>query len=166
MFAFQHYWVSGGYSPLICFNARLAEEQVLVGSLRGGAGSLRRIVDCMALSMVARTLGRRIAARGRRFPSASCPAIVGMPGRDCINVDPVKDCPIIVRLAAPMSQLPAPLVSLFDNNAKLVAGNLRTQRVGVAVTAEFIGRNGNTRVGQIAMLIAWRRAHCLSMSTR
>jgi len=85
---------------------------------------------------------------------------------DRINVYPVKGYSITVNLLDEQSQQGAPMVSLLDDETKLVTSRLGLDRFRVAGTAEFNGFNHDIRSDRIKPLVDWV-ANCFpKVSTR
>ena len=74
---------------------------------------------------------------------------------DRVNIYPVKGYSITVNLPDAHSQSSAPIVSLLDDETKLVTSRLGVDRFRVAGTAEFNGYNKDIRADRIRPLIAW-----------
>jgi len=74
---------------------------------------------------------------------------------DRVNIYPVKGYSITVNLPDAQSQSAAPVVSLLDDETKLVTSRLGVDRFRVAGTAEFNGYNKDIRADRIRPLIAW-----------
>jgi D-amino-acid dehydrogenase len=74
---------------------------------------------------------------------------------DRVNIYPVKGYSITVNLPDAQSQASAPIVSLLDDETKLVTSRLGLDRFRVAGTAEFNGYNKDIRADRIRPLIAW-----------
>jgi D-amino-acid dehydrogenase len=74
---------------------------------------------------------------------------------DRVNIYPVKGYSITVNLPDEQSQSAAPIVSLLDDETKLVTSRLGVDRFRVAGTAEFNGYNKDIRADRIRPLIAW-----------
>jgi len=74
---------------------------------------------------------------------------------DRVNVYPVKGYSITVNLPDLASQQAAPMVSLLDDETKLVTSRLGIDRFRVAGTAEFNGANRDIRADRIRPLTAW-----------
>ncbi|PUE24005.1 D-amino acid dehydrogenase [Limnohabitans sp. JirII-29] len=74
---------------------------------------------------------------------------------DRVNVYPVKGYSITVNLNDAASQAGAPVVSLLDDETKLVTSRLGVDRFRVAGTAEFNGFNRDIRADRIRPLVAW-----------
>jgi len=74
---------------------------------------------------------------------------------DRVNIYPVKGYSITVNLPDAQSQSAAPIVSLLDDETKLVTSRLGLDRFRVAGTAEFNGYNKDIRADRIRPLIAW-----------
>ena len=74
---------------------------------------------------------------------------------DRVNIYPVKGYSITVNLPDAQSQSSAPVVSLLDDETKLVTSRLGMDRFRVAGTAEFNGYNKDIRADRIRPLIAW-----------
>jgi D-amino-acid dehydrogenase len=94
-----------------------------------------------------------------------CDALVvcaGVQGRalaaqlgDRLNIYPVKGYSITVDLDDSASQQAAPMVSLLDDETKLVTSRLGADRFRVAGTAEFNGINRDIRAERIRPLVNW-----------
>jgi D-amino-acid dehydrogenase len=94
-----------------------------------------------------------------------CDAVVvcaGVQGRalaaqlgDRLNIYPVKGYSITVDLEDSASQQAAPMVSLLDDETKLVTSRLGADRFRVAGTAEFNGINRDIRAERIRPLVNW-----------
>jgi D-amino-acid dehydrogenase len=74
---------------------------------------------------------------------------------DRVNIYPVKGYSITVNLPDAHSQSSAPIVSLLDDETKLVTSRLGVDRFRVAGTAEFNGYNKDIRADRIRPLIEW-----------
>ena len=74
---------------------------------------------------------------------------------DRINIYPVKGYSITVMLDDEQSRDSAPMVSLLDEDTKIVTSRLGRDRFRVAGTAEFNGFNRDIRADRIAPLVAW-----------
>ncbi len=74
---------------------------------------------------------------------------------DRVNIYPVKGYSITVHLPDAQSQAAAPLVSLLDDETKLVTSRLGLDRFRVAGTAEFNGYNRDIRADRIRPLVLW-----------
>jgi D-amino-acid dehydrogenase len=74
---------------------------------------------------------------------------------DRVNIYPVKGYSITVNLPDAHSQSSAPIVSLLDDETKLVTSRLGLDRFRVAGTAEFNGYNKDIRADRIRPLIEW-----------
>jgi D-amino-acid dehydrogenase len=74
---------------------------------------------------------------------------------DRVNVYPVKGYSITVNLLDWTSQRCAPMVSLLDDETKLVTSRLGMDRFRVAGTAEFNGFNTDIRADRVRPLIDW-----------
>lgn len=74
---------------------------------------------------------------------------------DRVNIYPVKGYSITVNLQDELSQQAAPIVSLLDDETKLVTSRLGRDRFRVAGTAEFNGYNKDIRADRIKPLIDW-----------
>ncbi|SDM33968.1 D-amino-acid dehydrogenase [Franzmannia pantelleriensis] len=85
---------------------------------------------------------------------------------DRINVYPVKGYSITVHLDEAASQQAAPMISLLDDEAKLVTSRLGKDRFRVAGTAEFNGLNRDIRDDRIRPLIDWVEQCFPGVSTR
>ncbi len=84
---------------------------------------------------------------------------------DRVNVYPVKGYSITVNLDDEESRVGAPMVSLLDDETKLVASRLGPDRFRVAGTAEFSGFNRDIRAGRTAPLTKWVETHFPNVST-
>jgi D-amino-acid dehydrogenase len=85
---------------------------------------------------------------------------------DRLNVYPVKGYSITVHLDDPDSRQAAPMVSLLDDEAKLVTSRLGADRFRVAGTAEFNGIDLDIRHDRIRPLIDWVEQCFPGVSTR
>jgi D-amino-acid dehydrogenase len=85
---------------------------------------------------------------------------------DYVNIYPVKGYSITVNLNDEQSQVSAPLVSLLDDETKLVTSRLGLDRFRVAGTAEFNGVNRDIRADRIKPLIDWVNQCFPQVSTR
>jgi D-amino-acid dehydrogenase len=74
---------------------------------------------------------------------------------DRVNIYPVKGYSITVNLPDAHSQSSAPIVSLLDDETKLVTSRLGVDRFRVAGIAEFNGYNKDIRADRIRPLIEW-----------
>src|SRR4051812_8456448 len=74
---------------------------------------------------------------------------------DRLNIYPVKGYSISIHLDDTKSQAAAPMVSLLDDQAKIVTSRLGHDRLRVAGTAEFNGENRVIRAGRIKPLVDW-----------
>lgn len=74
---------------------------------------------------------------------------------DRVNIYPVKGYSITVNLLDQQSQEAAPMVSLLDDETKLVTSRLGRDRFRVAGTAEFNGYNKDIRADRIKPLVDW-----------
>ena len=74
---------------------------------------------------------------------------------DSVNIYPVKGYSITVNLRDAASRAAAPIVSLLDDETKLVTSRLGDDRFRVAGTAEFNGYNKDIRSDRIRPLIDW-----------
>lgn len=74
---------------------------------------------------------------------------------DRVNIYPVKGYSITVNLDDAHSQASAPMVSLLDDETKLVSSRLGRGRFRVAGTAEFNGFNRDIRADRIRPLVEW-----------
>lgn len=84
---------------------------------------------------------------------------------DRINIYPVKGYSITVNLDDALSQAAAPVVSLLDEDAKIVTSRLGKNRFRVAGTAEFNGVNKDIRSDRIAPLVRWSHTLFPDMAT-
>lgn len=85
---------------------------------------------------------------------------------DSVNIYPVKGYSITVNLPDEASRAAAPLVSLLDDETKLVTSRLGDDRFRVAGTAEFNGFNKDIRADRIRPLIEWVQQCFPGVSTR
>lgn len=85
---------------------------------------------------------------------------------DSVNIYPVKGYSITVNLPDEASRAAAPLVSLLDDETKLVTSRLGEERFRVAGTAEFNGYNKDIRADRIRPLIEWVQQCFPGVSTR
>jgi len=85
---------------------------------------------------------------------------------DLVNIYPVKGYSITVNLPDSASQAGAPIVSLLDDETKLVTSRLGIDRFRVAGTAEFNGFNKDIRADRIKPLIDWVEQCFPQVSTR
>ncbi|KGH21929.1 D-amino acid dehydrogenase [Comamonas thiooxydans] len=85
---------------------------------------------------------------------------------DSVNIYPVKGYSITVNLADEASRAAAPVVSLLDDETKLVTSRLGDDRFRVAGTAEFNGFNKDIRADRIRPLIEWVQQCFPGVSTR
>lgn len=85
---------------------------------------------------------------------------------DRVNIYPVKGYSITVNLLDESSRAAAPMVSLLDDETKLVTSRLGEDRFRVAGTAEFNGYNKDIRDDRIRPLIDWVEQCFPGMSTR
>lgn len=85
---------------------------------------------------------------------------------DHVNIYPVKGYSITVNLLDETSRASAPVVSLLDDETKLVTSRLGDDRFRVAGTAEFNGYNKDIRADRIRPLIDWVQACFPGVSTR
>ncbi|MDD4944284.1 D-amino acid dehydrogenase [Rhodoferax sp.] len=74
---------------------------------------------------------------------------------DRVNIYPVKGYSITVNLLDEASRKGAPVVSLLDDDTKLVTSRLGDDRLRVAGTAEFNGYNRDIRADRIKPLVDW-----------
>ncbi|PRB84655.1 D-amino acid dehydrogenase [Pseudomonas sp. MYb185] len=74
---------------------------------------------------------------------------------DRVNIYPVKGYSITVNLTDEISRASAPIVSLLDDETKLVSSRLGHDRFRVAGTAEFNGHNRDIRADRIRPLVDW-----------
>ena len=84
---------------------------------------------------------------------------------DRLNIYPVKGYSISVHLDDTKSQAAAPMVSLLDDQAKIVTSRLGHDRLRVAGTAEFNGENRDIRAGRIKPLVDWTQELFPDIST-
>ncbi len=84
---------------------------------------------------------------------------------DRVNVYPVKGYSITVNLDDEESRRSAPMISLLDDETKLVSSRLGPDRFRVAGTAEFSGFNRDIRAGRTAPLTKWVETHFPGVST-
>ncbi|WP_427772490.1 D-amino acid dehydrogenase [Comamonas thiooxydans] len=85
---------------------------------------------------------------------------------DSVNIYPVKGYSITVNLPDEASRAAAPVVSLLDDETKLVTSRLGEDRFRVAGTAEFNGFNKDIRADRIRPLIEWVQQCFPGVSTR
>ncbi|GAO69267.1 D-amino acid dehydrogenase [Comamonas sp. E6] len=85
---------------------------------------------------------------------------------DSVNIYPVKGYSITVNLPDEASRAAAPVVSLLDDETKLVTSRLGNDRFRVAGTAEFNGYNKDIRADRIRPLIEWVQQCFPGVSTR
>ena len=85
---------------------------------------------------------------------------------DRVNVYPIKGYSITVNLLDTASQQAAPMVSLLDDETKLVTSRLGQDRFRVAGTAEFNGFNKDIRADRIRPLVNWVNQCFPGVSTR
>lgn len=85
---------------------------------------------------------------------------------DRVNIYPVKGYSITVNLLDAASQQAAPMVSLLDDETKLVTSRLGQDRFRVAGTAEFNGMNKDIRADRIRPLVDWVNQCFPGVSTR
>lgn len=85
---------------------------------------------------------------------------------DSVNIYPVKGYSITVNLPDEASRAAAPVVSLLDDETKLVTSRLGDDRFRVAGTAEFNGFNKDIRADRIRPLIEWVQQCSPGVSTR
>jgi len=85
---------------------------------------------------------------------------------DRVNIYPVKGYSITVNLLDEASRAAAPVVSLLDDETKLVTSRLGEDRFRVAGTAEFNGYNRDIRADRIRPLVEWVQACFPGVSTR
>lgn len=85
---------------------------------------------------------------------------------DRLNIYPVKGYSITVDLQDSASQQAAPMVSLLDDETKLVTSRLGVDRFRVAGTAEFNGINRDIRAERIRPLVDWVNQCFPSINTR
>jgi len=85
---------------------------------------------------------------------------------DSVNIYPVKGYSITVNLQDEASRAAAPVVSLLDDETKLVTSRLGEERFRVAGTAEFNGYNKDIRADRIRPLIEWVQQCFPGVSTR
>ncbi len=85
---------------------------------------------------------------------------------DRVNIYPVKGYSITVNLTDEASRAAAPVVSLLDDETKLVTSRLGDDRFRVAGTAEFNGYNHDIRADRIRPLVEWVQQCFPGVSTR
>jgi D-amino-acid dehydrogenase len=85
---------------------------------------------------------------------------------DRVNIYPVKGYSITVNLTDENSRASAPVVSLLDDETKLVTSRLGEDRFRVAGTAEFNGYNRDIRANRIRPLVEWVQNCFPGVSTR
>jgi D-amino-acid dehydrogenase len=84
---------------------------------------------------------------------------------DRLNVYPVKGYSLTINLEDEANQAAAPMVSLLDDNAKIVTSRLGKSRFRVAGTAEFNGYNKDIVWNRVAPMLDWCHTHFPEMST-
>jgi len=86
---------------------------------------------------------------------------------DRVNIYPVKGYSITVNMNEDdaESRDAAPLVSLLDDDAKIVTSRLGPGRFRIAGTAEFNGYNRDIRHDRIVPLVRWCNTHFPQIST-
>jgi len=84
---------------------------------------------------------------------------------DRVNVYPVKGYSITVNLNDAQSQQSAPMMSLLDDDAKIVTSRLGVDRFRIAGTAEYNGENRDIRMDRIRPLTAWCERYFPGVST-
>jgi D-amino-acid dehydrogenase len=85
---------------------------------------------------------------------------------DRVNIYPVKGYSITVNLLDWKSQRSAPMVSLLDDETKLVTSRLGMDRFRVAGTAEFNGFDKDIRADRVRPLIDWVEQSFPGVDTR
>jgi D-amino-acid dehydrogenase len=85
---------------------------------------------------------------------------------DRVNIYPVKGYSITVNLTDEASRAAAPVVSLLDDETKLVTSRLGDDRFRIAGTAEFNGTNRDIRADRIRPLVDWVQQCFPGVSTR
>lgn len=85
---------------------------------------------------------------------------------DRVNIYPVKGYSITVNLPDETSRKSAPVVSLLDDETKLVTSRLGDDRFRVAGTAEFNGYNRDIRADRIRPLVEWVHTCFPGVNTR
>ena len=90
--------------------------------------------------------------------------LAGMIG-ERLNIYPVKGYSVTVKLDDDASQAAAPVVSLLDDDAKIVTSRLGDKRFRIAGTAEFNGTNYDIRADRIRPLVEWCRTYFPGVST-
>ncbi len=84
---------------------------------------------------------------------------------DRLNIYPVKGYSITVKLDDQTSRNAAPVVSLLDDDAKVVTSRLGDKRFRIAGTAEFNGQNYDIRADRIKPLVEWSREYFPDVAT-
>ncbi|MCV6597649.1 MAG: D-amino acid dehydrogenase [Mangrovicoccus sp.] len=84
---------------------------------------------------------------------------------DRVNIYPVKGYSITVNLNDAQSQAAAPVMSLLDDDAKIVTSRLGQDRFRIAGTAEYNGYNRDIRMDRIRPLVAWCERYFPGVST-
>lgn len=84
---------------------------------------------------------------------------------DRINIYPVKGYSITIDMDDAASRQAAPHISLLDEQAKIVASRLGSDRYRIAGTAELNGFNRDIRADRIAPLQAWVRRNFPGIDT-
>jgi D-amino-acid dehydrogenase len=115
-------------------------------------------------------LGHGGAERTERFDGVVVCAGVGSRDLaalfgDRVNIYPVKGYSITVNLPDEESQRGAPMVSLLDDETKIVSSRLGRDRLRVAGTAEYNGYNRDIRDARIRPLTRWVRECFPTVST-
>lgn len=83
---------------------------------------------------------------------------------DRLNIYPVKGYSLTINLEDEANQAAAPMVSLLDDNAKIVTSRLGKSRFRVAGTAEFNGYNKDIVWNRVAPMLDWCHTHFPDMS--
>tara|TARA_R110002020_G_scaffold400596_9_gene610888 strand:+ start:39185 stop:40441 length:1257 start_codon:yes stop_codon:yes gene_type:complete len=84
---------------------------------------------------------------------------------DRLNIYPVKGYSLTINLEDEANQAATPMVSLLDDNAKIVTSRLGKSRFRVAGTAEFNGYNKDIVWNRVAPMLDWCHTHFPDMST-
>jgi len=84
---------------------------------------------------------------------------------DRLNIYPVKGYSLTINLEDEANQAAAPMVSLLDDNAKIVTSRLGKTRMRVAGTAEFNGYNKDIVWNRVEPMLHWCHTYFPDMST-
>lgn len=141
----------------------------------GLASTMERKYGCaMATGVVVNTLrreGNGVLVNNDRYDHVVVAAGVDTPrlarlagDRHCIY--PVKGYSITIDLRTSADRAAAPMVSLLDEDAKIVCSRLGEDRLRVAGTAELSGHNRDIRMHRIKPLLDWTARWFPGVSTR